>query len=131
MISEITENGGRLPDSYFSFFEISRMQFSHFGALKNIKDWHSKILIGGLVVIRMFLIGIFMQADVILGIRQNHIQERMLNLGSLIYHVIMDYLKGLAPITKSDVSVEETRVQPVLKLQTCLCKFLVIGLKAS
>jgi hypothetical protein len=122
MISEVTENGSRLPDGYFSHFELSRMQFSHYGALKGIKDWHSKILIGGLVVIRMFLVGIFMQADTLLGVRKENMQERILNLGSLIYHVVMDYLKGLAPITKSEVSVEETRVQPISKLQTCLCK---------
>jgi hypothetical protein len=122
MISEVTEPGCHLPDGYFSFFEICRMQFSHFGSLKGIKDWHSKILIAGVVVIRMFLVGIFMQADTLLGIKKDHLQERILNLGSFIYHVTMDYLKGLAPITKSEVSVEETRVQPAVKLQTCLCK---------
>jgi hypothetical protein len=115
-LAGIVEEGGRLPDDYFTEFELSRLQFSHYGALKDVLAWHSKILITGVVVIRMFLMRIFMKAESVLGVERVDLQEKFLNLGSFFYQLAMEYVRSLAPINKNQLNTEDSKVRPISKM---------------
>ena len=121
LLSTLTENGAQLPDDYFSTFEISRLQFSHFGSLKNVLPWHSKILIGGLVLVRMFCFKVIMQFNEVLGLQDSY-QQKALNIASVMYNIIMEHLRSLAPILHKNQTLvlSELKVTPRLKLENVM-----------
>jgi hypothetical protein len=123
MISTLTENGAHLPNKYFSHFELCRLPFSAFGALKGVKAWHSKVLIGGLVVVRMFILGIIMKHILVIPyIKEN--KEVAMVVGSVMYQCTMDHLRSLAGINyeTDKVVITGLKVAPLSKLEQPLSK---------
>lgn len=118
-ISTLTENGAQLPNKYFSHFELCRLPYSAFGALKGLKDWHSKVLIGGLVVVRMFIIGIIMKHILVIPYMKEN-KEIAMVVGSVMYQCTMDHLRSLAGINfeTDKIVITGLKVAPVTKLET-------------
>jgi hypothetical protein len=123
LLSTLVENGAHLPNKYFSHFELCRLPFSAFGALKGVKAWHSKVLIGGLVVVRMFIIGIIMRHTLIIQyLRENN--DVAMVVGSVMYHCTMDHLRSLAGINyeMDKTIITGLKVAPLPKLEMPLSK---------
>mmetsp|Transcript_6705 Transcript_6705/g.6024 ORF Transcript_6705/g.6024 Transcript_6705/m.6024 type:complete len:86 (+) Transcript_6705:1900-2157(+) len=55
VMANITENGGALPNGYFTEFEIKRVQFDKKGYLRDMYPINSKIILGGVVLLRALI----------------------------------------------------------------------------
>ena len=97
----ITENDALLPDDYFTKFELGRLQYTYYGCLKNMDSNKSKVLIAGIFFFRAFVKGIIMDYPEALGLPKKTIgAEKLLNIGSVLYNMGIEYVKMLTAANK-------------------------------
>ena len=108
----ISENGALLPDDYFTKFELGRLQYTYYGCLKNMDSNKSKVLIAGIFFFRAFLKGVLMDYTGTLGLPKKTITgDKILNIGSVLYNMAIEYVKMLTTASKDAQSQLATDIK--------------------
>jgi len=123
LLKLFTTENAFLPNDYFTAFELSRIKFGGFGTVRDMHSGGIKLIIGGIFLARIFLHSIIMHP-------WNHLNqpktkfkiEQILNVGSILYHVIMIVLKSSVPAYQNNQSFLsfDLKVRPKKKLLQAL-----------
>jgi len=117
-LSTLSENGSVLPSNYFSEFELNRLEFGSLGTLRKMDPEKSKLIIGGITLVRVLIHMIIMQPWNTFNMSHDKFNiEKLLNIGSVLYNVVMELFKVTTPlIENSQKSVPFTiKVSPKKK----------------
>jgi len=101
---------GFLQNDYFSQFEINRMKFGPFGTIREMNPQRSKLILGGIVLVRVFIYYFIMRPwEVLKQDKSKFKNEKLLNIGSILYNALMAIFKTSVPAypnNQSFLSVE-------------------------
>jgi len=94
-----------LPYDYFSSFELNRLHFTNFGKTKDMNAQRGKLLLGGIIIIRALIYLIIMRPwDAFGQPKSKFKEEKLLNLGSIMYHTTINIFKGSLLVTPNNQS---------------------------
>lgn len=126
MISSLISNS---RDSNLHILEdLSKNTLVEFKGFRDMTEQRSKMLIAGIVVIRVFIHAIIMRCKDSLKISAK--AERLLNIGSFLYNVAMDLIRASAPVyTKNqDFLTVDLKMKPRSNLLKAFGKCLAFNL---
>jgi hypothetical protein len=105
---DLTRNKAHLPNMCFSQFELDRLAFSKTGRLINMTLERTEMIVGCLVVVRIFIFKIILRAHFHLKISlTDHLRQNLLVVASILYDIAMDYFRELnSPIPNNDGHIE-------------------------
>jgi len=127
-LSRLCENESYLPPNYFTDFEINRLHFGYLGTLKHMNPERVKLIIGGIVFIRVFVHIILMQPWDAFSLSKDKFNvEKIFNIGSVWYNVAMELFKSSVPLSEGGQKVLnlDLKIQPKKKLLNALSIFLL------
>jgi len=110
ILSTLIQEDGFLQNDYFSQFEINRMKFGPFGTIREMNSQRCKLILGGVVMIRVFIYYFIMRPwEVLKQDRSKFKSEKLLNIGSILYNTLMGIFRNTVPAypnNQSFLSVE-------------------------
>lgn len=105
-IANISENGCAPPNHFLFEFEIRRLQYTHYGTLKNLTDNHSKMIIGMFLLMRVLIYQFFVKpwTEIRKGSKldppgkEDQTKLNLKTIASILYHCLMDLYKSKLPV---------------------------------
>ena len=107
-----------MPDKFLTLFEYSRLNFSKFGTLRDLGETHSKLLLGGFVVVRIVLVRVmisYVQTNRLNDIQQKYFRAYLRNMTlimSMIYRAYMKNLTSDMPKGSNTLEMHLSKVNP-------------------
>jgi len=110
ILSTLIQEDGFLQNDYFSQFEINRMKFGPFGTIREMNAQRCKLILGGIVMIRVFIYYFIMRPwETLKQDKSKFKSEKLLNIGSILYNTLMGIFRNTVPAypnNQSFLSVE-------------------------
>lgn len=105
-IASVSESKCVPPNHFLFEFEIKRLTFTHYGTLKNMSEFHSKMIIGMFLICRILIYQFFVRPWT--ELRKGSVMEapskdscvrlNLKTIASILYHSLMDIIRGTVPV---------------------------------
>jgi len=103
LLQSLVKENGFLQNDYFSLFEINRMKFGPFGTIREMNAQRCKLILGGVFIIRVFIYYFIMHPWEVFGQDKSKFKiDKLLNMGSIMYNMVMMIFKGSIPINANN-----------------------------
>jgi len=91
----ISWNKAHFPSTFATQFEIDRLRLSKHARLKKVSGGQNEMILGTLIVLKIFLFKIVLQAHTHCKVKPvGVVKVNLMTIGSIIYRIVMEYFLG-------------------------------------